>query len=157
MAEYNQTAYQVDEETILVIEDKAEVTAAAEIAPDDIAYDIIQYNHRTLKGDVDKKKAILFKLGAKLEPKRKMLLPINKELADDTFFMLNNMNVRHNNRDKNDPSKYKEVVALMTDDQLEEWYDELYQMILLAFLLLDHEERKPKVKELKDSIVSGKT
>ena len=71
--------------------------------------------------------------------------------------MLNNMNIRHNNRSKKAQSKYKEYVAKMTKKQLEKWYDELYQMILLAFLLLDNVDRAKKVKELKNKVVGGNT
>ena len=69
--------------------------------------------------------------------------------------MLNNLNIRHNNRSKKDKSKYKEYVANMSKTRLEKWYDELYQMMLLAFLLLDNIERKKKVSELKSKIIGG--
>lgn len=46
---------------------------------------------------------------------------------------------------------YKEIVAKMTQDELEGWYDETYQMCLLAFLELDNVERTKKVAELKAS------
>ena len=39
----------------------------------------------------------------------------------------------------------------MTQDELEGWYDETYQMCLLAFLELDNVERTKKVAELKAS------
>ena len=73
----------------------------------------------------------------KSSPKRKELQVLNKQLSEDIFFMLNNMNLRHNNRSKKDMTKYKEYVAKMSKARLEKWYDELYQMLLLAFLLLD--------------------
>ena len=75
--------------------------------------------------------------------------------ARDTFEMLNNMNVRHNNRSKKDISKYKEYVAKMTKARIEKWYDELYQMMLLAFLTLDNVNRQTQVKELKNKIIGG--
>lgn len=62
------------------------------------------------------------------------------------------MNIRHNNRSKREPAKYKDYVAKMKDDRLEKWYDELYQMILLAFLLLDNVSRQKSVAELKSKI-----
>lgn len=65
------------------------------------------------------------------------------------------MNVRHNNRSKKDMSKYKEYVAKMSKTRLEKWYDELYQMMLLALLLLDNIERTAKIKELKEKIIGG--
>lgn len=43
----------------------------------------------------------------------------------------------------------------MTKARLEKWYDELYQMMLLAFLLLDNVDRTASVKELKEKIVGG--
>ena len=41
--------------------------------------------------------------------------------------------------------------AKMTQDELEGWYDETYQMCLLAFLELDNVERTKKVAQLKAS------
>ncbi len=157
LQQYNYTAYEDEEnDCILIIEDKAEVTSVAEILPSSLSFDIIKYNHRSLKGELDVKKSILISLGAELEPKRKDLQTINKQLSEDIFFMLNNINIRHNNRSKKDKSKYKEYVAKMKKPQLERWYDELYQMILLAFLLLDNLDRADKVKELKSKIVETK-
>lgn len=43
----------------------------------------------------------------------------------------------------------------MTKARLEKWYDELYQMMLLAFLLLDNVDRTENVKELKEKIIEG--
>lgn len=154
LEKYNHKAY-VDGDRILVIEDKPEVTAAVEIVEPHLALDVIRYNHRSLQGETELKKAILISLGAELEPKRKDLQAINKQLSEDIFFMLNNLNVRHNNRSKKDPSKYKEHVAKMKKERLEKWYDELYQMILLAFLLLDNVKRAEEVKELKTKITGG--
>lgn len=42
----------------------------------------------------------------------------------------------------------------MDDSTLEHWYDELYQMILLAFLQLDQVDRNAKILELKQTISS---
>ena len=85
-----------------------------------------------------------------LEPRRVELAAINKELANNVFFMFNNMNIRHNNSTEGDKN-YREVVAKMTQDELENWYDETYQLCLLAFLELDNVERTKKVSQLKAS------
>lgn len=154
LEKYNHKAY-IDDERILIIEDKPEVTAVAEIIEQDLAIDIIQYNHRSMQGEIELKKKILISLGSELEPKRKELQVLNKQLSEDIFFMLNNMNLRHNNRSKKDIGKYKEYVAKMTKARLEKWYDELYQMMLLAFLLLDNVDRTENVKELKEKIIGG--
>lgn len=154
LEKYNHKSY-IDDERILIIEDKPEVTAVAEIIEQDLAIDIIRYNHRSMQGEIELKKKILISLGSELEPKRKELQVLNKQLSEDIFFMLNNMNLRHNNRSKKDMGKYKEYVAKMTKARLEKWYDELYQMMLLAFLLLDNVDRTENVKELKEKIIGG--
>lgn len=154
LEKYNHTAY-IDGDRILIIEDKPEVSAVAEIVEQDLALDVIRYNHRSLQGEIELKKNILISLGSELEPKRKELQVINKQLSEDIFFMLNNINIRHNNRSKKDMSKYKEYVAKMSRTRLEKWYDELYQMMLLAFLSLDNVDRQNKVKELKNKIIGG--
>ena len=143
--------YFPDSEQAIVAEDKPEVTAAVEIEQDpDIAFEIVRYNHHALKGDIASKKAILIKLGSQLEPLRPELSDRYKNLATDIFFMLNNLNVRHNNCVPGD-AKFKPYVASMTTVELEGWYDELYQMILLAKLELDHSERIPKIEALKQN------
>lgn len=153
LSQYNHVAYTNEEqECVLVVEDKPEVTAAAEIMPSPIlAVDVVKYNHRSLKGEIEQKKKILLALGAELEAKRKRIHSINAALENDIFFMLNNLNIRHNNKNKGDKN-YKEYVAKMRKDRLEKWYDELYQMILLAFLLMDNTKRTDRVKELKVKI-----
>ena len=153
LGQYNHVAYiNEEQECVLIVEDKAEVTAAAEIMPTPaLAVDVVRYNHRTLRGEIELKKKILLAMGAELEAKRKKLHAINSTLENDIFFMLNNLNIRHNNKSKGDKN-YKEYVAKMRKDRLEKWYDELYQMLLLAFLLMDNTKRVEKVKELKEKI-----
>lgn len=154
LKQYNQTAYfQEDSECVLVVEDKPEVTAAAEIVPESLALSVIRYNHRLLHGNLNAKKSILLEFGRELEPRRKELETLNKTLAANIFFMLNNMNIRHNNQNINDPSKYRKCIADMDEHQLEEWYDELYQMTLLAFLLLDNVKRQESIEELKKKVM----
>lgn len=156
LEQYNHVAYiNEEQECVLVVENKAEVTAAAEIMPTStLAVEVVRYNHYTLKGEIELKKKILLTMGAELEAKRKKLHAINATLESDIFFMLNNLNIRHNNKSKGDKN-YKEYVAKMRKERLEKWYDELYQMMLLAFLLMDNIERTGKVNELKRKINAG--
>lgn len=152
LKQYNHTVY-FDKQTecTYVIEDKPEVTAACEIVPQNLSLDIIKYNHRTLKGNIELKKQILVNLGAEIEPQRSYLKSINNKLEDYIFFALNNLNIRHNNRQEGSKS-YNEHVSNMSNDELEEWYDELYQMILLAMLFIDNKSRSEKFKQLKIDI-----
>lgn len=149
---YNQKAF-IQDGRVLIIEDKPEITAVTEIVEPEVSLDVIRYNHYSLKGEIEAKKTILLRLGSELEPKRADLEVINRQLTSDIFNLLNNLNIRHNNVNLTNKKKYREYVAKMSQDELEKWYDELYQMILLAFLLLDNIERTEKVRDLNSKIV----
>ena len=137
-----------DLEQLIVIEDKPEATAVAEIVAKETAHKVLRYNHYMLKGDLEAKKEILLAIGADLEPKRGQIKVIDKDLEDGIFYILNNFHLRHNNKAVGD-KRYKQAVAEMDENILEYWYDELYQMMLLAYLQLDQMERTAKIKEIK--------
>ena len=74
---------------------------------------------------------------------------------NNTLFMLfNNMNLRHDNCSEGSP-KYIKFIANMSKRDMENWYDETYQLCLLAFLELDNIERNVKLEDLKDKIGKG--
>jgi hypothetical protein len=146
---YNNKAYYYeDKEQAIVAEIDVAATAVAEISNPETAYQIIQYNHHALKNDIAMKKRILLHLALELEPKRTKLKEINRAYESDIFYLLNNLNLRHNNCDSA-TKNFKQYVADMTKEILEEWYDGLYQMILLAMLEIDNLARTEKVAELK--------
>lgn len=150
-----ETYYFDDEEMALIIEKDEKVSAAAEVVPSSLGIKIIKYNHHTLKGNIEEKKNIIISLSNKLEPKRKQLEKINKQLASDLFYMLNNMNLRHNNKD-NTGKNYQPLLSKMRANTLEKWYDETYQLELLAILLIDNEKRAKKIFELKQKMEGNK-
>lgn len=117
--------------SIFVPKDRGAISVSEIVAPE-ISYKVLEYNHYTMKGDIARKRETLRILADQLEPRRVELAAINKELANNVFFMFNNMNIRHNNSTEGDKN-YREVVAKMTQDELENWYDETYQLCLLAF------------------------
>lgn len=154
LSHFNHKAeYDPDREQVLVVEDSPEVTAVAEMVEPDLALNIIKYNHRSNEGNIAGKKAILLAMGNELEPKRETLKAANRRLESGIFYMLNNLDLRHNNRSEGDRN-YKEPVAKMEKETLEGWYDELYHMILFAFLTLEEIEREKKVETLKEQIES---
>lgn len=150
---YYNYKFEYDEEKArgIIIEDKPEATAVSEIVDPNLAKPILRYNHFTLKGDLKSKRMILKQMGDCLEPRRRELKSIDSSIEKTIFFMLNNVNIRHNNVTPGDKF-YKEKVATMPQQELEEWYDELYQMILLAFLKLDNVERIRKAHILMQEI-----
>lgn len=122
------------------------------IIPAQDSYKVIFYNHYSMKGDIERKKEIIRRLGDLLEPLRKELHSINPSLEDLIFFSLNSCNIRHNNIDLQDKGKYKKFIAEMSQEGIESVYDELYQMILLAFLEIDNKARKVVFEDLKKSV-----
>ena len=120
--------------------------AQNELVPEELSYKIIEYNHHSM--DLEGKKEILLKLGNILEPKRDAIKNVNKSLESNMFYLLNNFNIRHNNIDE-DSKYYKQYVAKMTQEELINIYDLLYQMELLAFIELEYSGYKSTIDELK--------
>lgn len=143
--------YFKDKQCVIIVEKNEASVAVAEILDESLSYEVLKYNHFKLKGDVETKKTILLKLADKIESKKRQLQNINKNLGDDVFFLLNNLNIRHNNCDISS-KEYKKYISEMEPAELEKWYDETYQMILLSFLLIDNVERARSVKLLKSKI-----
>lgn len=139
----------LDGVTDFVPKDQAAISVAEIVAPD-LSYKVIEYNHHSMKGDLEHKRNVLLALSDKLEPQRKTLEQIDKCLTSDIFYLFNSLNIRHNNVDPTG-TKYKCFVATMNDDELESWYDDTYQMCLLAFLLIDNVERKQRIVKLKEN------
>lgn len=92
----------------------------------------------------------LAKQAKELEPKRKSLEKINPELADDLFFLFNNLNIRHNNVAEG-TTNYRKFVAKMGKDELCEWYHLIQEMVCYAKLLLKKcvlQESPPKSQQI---------
>jgi len=139
--------------TIFVEKSPAAVAVAeSEMIPEELSYKIISYNHHSMHGNIIEKKNVILQLADLLEAKRENLSKIDKEYSSDLFYAFNKFNLRHNNIDPNLSSKYVPVIAQMKNDELESWYDEVYQMCLLAFLRLEHDDRKIEFDKLKSRI-----
>ncbi|MBE6850963.1 MAG: hypothetical protein E7504_04375 [Ruminococcus sp.] len=127
----------------------------SEMLPPNLSYKVIEYNHHSMKGNLARKQATLKLLADQLESNRAPLKSLNKSLEDDLFYLLNNINIRHNNIDSSS-TKYKRAVADMPKDELEEWYDRTYDICLYAFMTLAQADRNAKVKQLKNIIEDNK-
>lgn len=141
---------------VIFVEKSPAAIAVAEVVDEELSYKVIAYNHHSLVGNLTEKKNILLKFAEKLEPKRKQIESFNKSLSEDLFFCFNNLNIRHNNIEKFG-GDYRESVAQMSRKELEKWYDDVYQMSLLAFLCLEQKDIQNNVKTLKQSIKPTKT
>lgn len=140
-----------DDGLVIFVEKNQAAISVSEIVPPEISYKVISYNHHTYKGDLESKREILVKLAYVLEPKESALSSIDNQFKSDLFYLLNTLGLRHNNLDP-EGKQYKVFVAKMTKDELEHWYDETYQMCLLAFLRIEHIERKKAISELKKKV-----
>lgn len=138
-----------DEEKVILVEKNAAMTAVAEVSDPNTAYAVIEYNHHILKGNIAENQRILKILADKFEPMRGELKKVNKELESNTGYLLNKMNIRHNNMEGKNAIEY---VKNLSDQELEEWYDETYQMLLLCFLEYENIERNKRIDELKKVI-----
>ena len=118
-----------------------EDTVVAEVAsklPKDLSIKTFMYRHRSMAGNIEKKREALLALGHQLESKRGLIH--DKALESAIFSILNNMNIRHNNVDPKNTALYREFVAKLAPRELEKWYDSLYQMMVAAFARLDAAE-----------------
>ena len=132
----------------MIIEKNAIAVEVADIVPE-LADAVIEYNHYLLRGDLKRKKELLKKIADAVEPKRRMLNTINKSATDDFFWMVNKMNIRHNNCDPLDKNNYfKEFDELASEEQ-EMWYDKIYDQALMLFVLLEYQKRNLEIQRFK--------
>lgn len=118
------------------------------------AIKVLEYNHFSNKGDIQRKKEILISLANYLEPLRdelnafeelKEVMKVNskKNIAVEQLFgMYNNLGLRHNND--------KQYHLNMNDEELEQWYDDIYTSTLFVILSLDEARILSKLKTLRE-------
>lgn len=153
LSEMNQKAYYDPEtEQCLIGEDSPQVTAAVEATEPETASQILHYNHKQLAGNLAEKKAILFSLAKYLEGRETELKSVNGQLFTDLNSVFNNLDIRHDNATPRESFEYKEKLATMSPEELEKWYDDIYQLILLAILEMDNVERRKKLRLLVQDI-----
>ncbi len=118
------------------------------------AIKVLEYNHFSNKGDIQRKKEILISLANYLEPLRdelnafeelKEVMKVNSKkiiAVDKLFDMYNNLGLRHNNSDQ--------YHLEMTEEELEQWYDDIYTSTLFVILSLDEARILSKLKTLRN-------
>lgn len=134
------------EDQIWIVENSEKVSALCEINPR-LAPKLLEYSRFSLKGDIKKKQEILSSLALKYEGIKSELRNASQaNLVNDIDTLLNNLNIRHNN---NEGEHKKEIVCQMDDAQIEEWYDRIFDLILLAFMYNDYASYKSQIKKLR--------
>ena len=138
-----------------IVEKNAATTAVADKyaeSDSDFSYKVIEYNHFLLKGNVGRKREILKAIADKFEAVRPQLKANGfGAVESDAGYLVNNLNIRHNNTDPQSRS-HNAYVAGMQDAELEKWYDRTYDVLLLALLASDFSELHSDIQELKKKI-----
>lgn len=144
---------------IIIVEDNAFANEAAQVVSEfaDVkeALSILEYNHFSNKGNIERKKEILIKIASLLEPWRddlnnniefKNVLKLgnnNKVLALEKLFrMFNELNIRHNNE--------AQQLTNMANNVIEGWYDKIYTLSLFVILGKDVAQILADFNELVD-------
>lgn len=142
---YEKKVFAQDEKVILVPKNPA-ATAVAEITDKEhIAFAILKYNHNSLRGDLEGKRQLLLSIANEYEPLLKNPIDGFTDYFKKATFLLNNLNLRHNNKSGKDK---KQFVVDMPNKELEKWYDELYQLLLFCVLIKDNVKRKKEIEDL---------
>ena len=118
------------------------------------AIKVLEYNHFSNKENIQRKKEILISLANYLEPLRdelnafeelKEVMKVNSKkiiAVEQLFGMYNNLGLRHNND--------KQYHLNMNDEELEQWYDDIYTSTLFVILSLDEARILSKLKTLRE-------
>lgn len=140
------------DEKVLIVPKNPSATSVAEISNDETAMAILMYNHHTLKGDLEAKRKILYSIAKEYEPLLSKPIDGFKDYFVKATNMLNNLDIRHNNK----KGKHKNnLVVNLKNDELEKWYDELYQLLLFCVLIKDNIERKNNIEEFLKNLKQG--
>ena len=121
------------ESFFIIVEKNAAAIAVAEVSDKGLAGDILEYNHHKLKGNLSEKKNILKNMADDIEPQRNRLKQINASFTSDLFQLMNRF-IRHN-------SVGNSYISSISKSELENIYDEIYQMWLLAKMQLEYSEK----------------
>lgn len=150
---YEKHIFNEQEKVILVPKNPA-ATAVAKISSEDTAIAILQYHHASLKGQLAEKKDVLRRIAQEYEPLLDKPIDGYTEYFKTANNMLNNLDIRHNNKAG---KKKNALVTSLTNEELENWYDELYQLLLFCVLIKDNKDRKDKIAEFLKGLQENKS
>lgn len=111
---------------------------------------VIEYRRFILKGKIDEKREILNLLANEIEGMKTIFKGTTySNLMDDVQFMLNNLNIRHNNIEGKNKKQY---VIDLPNEELEKLYDKTFDMILGIFVIDRYIRNKNEIDEIKKNI-----
>ena len=134
---------------IVVSKNQSAVLAAEIVKDDEVSFDLIEYNHYALRGNLSEKKKILSSIGLYIEPllnNRELKNTVYKDLLSDTRFVFNNLHIRHNNLTG---PKAQDYTQTLKDDELEKWYDKAYDLAIAVIITAECLPVQNEIGELK--------
>ena len=140
--------YVAEKEVIYLVTKDVATDAVTNTSEDPITDAIVEYNSYSVAGNLDRKRKILNDMGDMVENYTDNRSPGNVKLFSNIEFMLYNFNIRNNNLDGDDKVDH---VAAMSKEELEAWYDETYQMLLLRILQHENLERMKRVEAVQQA------
>ncbi len=142
----NHEIKQTDEGIIIVRKDALTAVAVEDVADQDVAMAILEYNHNGIQGNLERKKRLLAVIGKHVEPLTQKSGLKNEQpgLVDDVGFCLNNLDIRHNNKTG---EKEKPFIQTISKEDLEALYDGAYRSMLLLIEMEAHKEFHLKTKQ----------
>ena len=147
----------LQDDNIIIVEKNVYASEVSQIVSEtniEDAIKVLEYNHFSNKGNIQRKKEILISLANYLEPLRdelnafeelKEVMKVNGKkiiAVEQLFGMYNNLGLRHNND--------KQYHLNMNDEELEQWYDDIYTSTLFVILSLDEARILSKLKNLRE-------
>lgn len=134
---------------IIVEKNKSAALAAGLVGDETVAFELIEYNHFGLKGDLEGKKKLLVSIASYIEPilrDHTLQKKGYKQLESDAGFLFNNFHIRHNNRVGNTA---KEYITSISNNELEEWYDKAYEVALSVIIINDYLSINQEISDVK--------
>ena len=140
--------YIPSKEVLYLIRTDAATDAAIESSEEQVRDMIIEYSSYAVSCDLSRKKIILDSLGKIVEEYDDNQQGDNIELFGSIEFMLRNFSIR---RDNTEGANRNDFVAGLTETELLDWYDEIYQLLLLR--ILKHNNMAESEGENSDSTI----
>ncbi len=143
----NYTSVPKNNYTCFVPKDEIAVAISEDVP--ELSQDIMLYSHQSLKHDLSAKRDILCHIANYLDnqERRQYLKSKNGSLEHCLYPAFNNLYIRHNNIEPND-KRYNEVIAKMSEYEIESCYDDVYQLSLEALNTLRNQDRLKRIESL---------
>ncbi len=135
--------YVAEKELIYLVPHDAAAEAIEGVSDDPVTTLVTEYRSANAVGMIDKKKQLLSELADKVSSYDDNDKGGNVRLSNKIRFLLNTLEIQ-----PGDETQHYERIEQMNPGELEDWYDETYQLLLLRILEHSNIARMQRVDEL---------